>query len=79
MYNLSTMLQCVRRGGCGFGTQTVLEVMCIADEYSTPSSYCQIAYEVDFCLWVTTESRCHCNVLSHAFYGFAEICSPCDH
>jgi len=83
MYDLSTMLQCAGRGGRGMGTKTVLEVMCINNEYDTPSSKCQTICDEEFCSWVTTEGRCRRNILSHAFYGFTEICSsemiPCDH
>ena len=52
--------------------------MCIEEGYSTPSRYCQITCNVDFCSWVITVGRCCCNILSHSFYGCTgctEICS----
>jgi len=57
--------------------------MCIVNDYSTPSSHCQKVCDEEFCSWVTTEGRCRRNILSHAFYGFTEICTsemlPCDY
>jgi len=83
MYDLTTMLQCAGRGGRGEGTQTILEVMAIEEEYKTPSSHCQKICNTDFCSWVTVEKRCRRNILSHAFYGCTEICTfedlPCDY